>query len=224
MIVTFYRRAFCIITVIVSLCTTLNAQNDYKGLEWYLQDDQKNENNISVYAGLSMNSYTGGDTDDASMKVGFNVGISGKCYLTENFFGELSIGFATKGAKESEENYWEGNGYEFTLSTYNLDVPLYFGYRFCINDNSSLSLKLGPYITYAFAGKLKYEDDYGDKKSIGIGEFVDFNRLGAGIGCGVGYNYDKIGVTAIYQRGLTKLVKEQDIFEQNISLSLSYTF
>lgn len=230
----FLGRTVCMIIMLASLCTTALAQNESKPLE------------MGLYAGASLNSYRGDDVKNADMKVGFNVGITGRYFLYKNLFGELSIGVATKGYKQStyasSGQYWDDEGDNFDsemkdeMTTYNLDIPLYVGYRFSIGDSSGLSIKMGPYITYALSGQLKttgyiiiYPDIHSSEKEYidseqKIGDIEAFNKFGAGIGGGISYNYKNYCLTATYQRGLTKIYKGRDEFEQNISLSLSYTF
>lgn len=230
----FFQRTICMIALVTLSCSFAFSQDDVKHYEF------------GVFAGASINSYTGNDIENADMKMGFNVGITGRYYIYKNLFGELSVGVATKGYKqttsESSGQYWDDEGINFdsevedNMTTYNLDIPLYVGYRFPISETSSLSVKIGPYITYAFSGKLKtsgyvitYPDIHSSEKEYitqekKIGDMDDYRKFGVGIGCGIGYNYKNYGITASFQRGLTKLYDKKDIFEQNISLSLSYSF
>ncbi|MCM1483060.1 MAG: PorT family protein [Muribaculaceae bacterium] len=150
---TFYKRALCITAIITLFCTTAYAQYESKSFE------------LGIRAGASLNTYTGDDMQDADMKVGFNVGITGRYFFYNNLFGELSLGFATKGYKQntnaSSGQYWDDHGANYdsevnkNMTTYNLDIPLYIGYRIPLSDNSNLCIKAGPYITYALSGKLK---------------------------------------------------------------------
>lgn len=229
---TFFGRVVCMIAILMSICTTALAQDESKDLE------------SGIYAGATLNTYTGDDMSDVDMKVGFNVGITGRYFFYKNLFGELSLGVATKGYKQtsntSSGQYWDDEGANYDsetktdMTTYNLDIPLYVGYRFNIGNNSGLSIKVGPYITYTLAGQRKtsgyvitYPDIHSSEKEYinqekKIGDIDDFKKFGVGIGCGLSYNYKNYGITATYQRGLTKIYKDRDVFEQNISLSISY--
>lgn len=201
---------------------------------------------ISIYAGASLNSYTGDDFDDGEMKVGFNLGLTCRYFLYKDFFGEISLGFATKGYKKNmtatSGQYWDdyGNNYDSetnkNMTTYNLDIPLSIGYQFPIGNMSDLCIKVGPYLTYALSGKEKttgYMKIYPDIHSSEteyineekkISEIDEYKKFGAGIGFGISYKLKNCSITISYQRGLTKIYEEQDIFEQNISLSLGYNF
>lgn len=201
---------------------------------------------MGVYAGATLNTYTGKDIQNTEMKVGFNAGVIGSYSFYKNLFAELSLGVATKGYKQdtdtSSGQYWDDEGVNYDselkkdMTTYNLDIPLYIGYRFYIGDNSCFSIKVGPYITYALSGQLKtsgyvitYPDIHSSEKEYinkeeKIGEIKDYNKFGAGIGCEINYFYNNFGISATFQRGLTKMYKKSDIFEQNISLSLNYSF
>ena len=221
-------------TIITSFCTTTFAQNESKCFE------------LGAFAGASLNSYTGDDFQDADMKLGFNAGITGKYYFYKNFFGELSLGIATKGYKQdvsaSSGQYWDYDGVNYdsdikeNMTTYNLDIPLYVGYRFSIGRNSHFSVKIGPYITYALSGQLKtsgyvitYPDIHSSEKEYTretkkIGDMEGFNKFSCGAACGISYYYKNYGITVSYQRGLTEINKDKDIYEQNISLILGYSF
>lgn len=230
----FFQRVICIIAFVTLIFSNAIAQDDNKNYE------------LGVYAGAALNSYTGNDMEDADMKLGFNAGITGRYYIYNNLFGELSVGIASKGykktASESSGQYWIDDGENFdsdvkiNMATYNLDIPLYFGYRFPISEDSGFSIKIGPYITYALSGELKasgykiyYPDIHSSEKEPinikkKISDMDDYRKFGVGVGCGISYNLKNFGITASFQRGLTKLYDEQDVFEQNISLNLSYSF
>lgn len=197
-----------------------------------------------VFLGLSINNYVGGDIKDTKSKVGFNVGITGRYFFTDNWFAETSVGLYTKGYKAdntlSSGDYWDDEGanydseLETTMATYNLEIPINAGYRFVLTDKSSLKVKAGPYITYALAGEQKvkgYSTIYPDihsseteyiDESTDIGDIEGFNSFGLGFDIGVSYDYAKFSLSATFQRGLTKLFKDSKVYEQNFMLTLGY--
>lgn len=197
-----------------------------------------------VFAGVSLNSYVGSDIEDAKLKAGFHVGITGRYFITNDVFTEASFVFATKGYKSdasaSSGQYWDDSGTNYDsevktkLTTYNFDIPVNIGYRFVLDETSCLKVKFGPYFTYAFSGKLSekgymtyYPDIHSSEtehidESTSINDIDGFKNFGVGIGIGLSYDYSDFTVSATYQRGLTKIFDEGKIYEQNILVTIGY--
>lgn len=198
-----------------------------------------------IFAGLSINGFTGKAAKNFDTKSGFNVGLTARCYLINNFFAEASLAVATKGYKHdvyiSSGDYWDDEGSNFDTTTktdytsYNIDVPVLIGYRLPINDDLSLKIKAGPYFTYALSGKMtikEWDTSYSDIHSseteyteteTKIGDIDGFKNFGCGIHTGVSVDYKHYILSAYYQRAFTKLDKSKT-YEQNILLSIGYRF
>lgn len=120
------------------------------------------------------------------------------------------------------------------MVTYNLDIPINFGYNYVINDKMNVRAKTGPYLTYAFSGKENYSytdyingklDNGGQEETeTKIGDMDGFHKFGIGWSIGAEFNYDSYIVGITYQRGLTKLFKKTDIYESNIEFTLGMNF
>ena len=197
-----------------------------------------------VFAGVSLNSYVGSDIKDANLKIGFHLGFTGRYFISDALFMEGSFLVSTKGYKAntsgSSGQYWDDEGanydyeYDITMVTYNFDIPINIGYNIALTDNSSLKVKAGPYLTYAFSGKLKekgYETYYPDihssetehiDKSTNICDIEGFKNFGVGIGVGLSYDFSNFSISATYQHGLTKVLKKSKVYEQNILITLGY--
>ena len=67
------------------------------------------------------------------------------------------------------------------------------------------------------------ETEYIDE-STNIGDIDGYKPFGIGIGIGIGVEYQSLSFTGTYQRGLTKLLKGSNIYEQNILVTLGYRF
>lgn len=199
-----------------------------------------------IFAGLSVNGFTGTDAENYDTKCGFNVGVSGRYYILDNFFAEASLAIATKGYQydslASSGSNWddEGANYDGELTTkytsYNIDVPVLLGYRVSVNDDLSLKIKAGPYFTYALSGKETekgfqtiYPDIHSSEtehidEETKIGDMDGFKNFGYGVHAGLSIDYKNYILSAYYQRGLSKVFDENKAYEQNILVSVGYRF
>lgn len=199
-----------------------------------------------LYAGVSMNNFTGDYDENSDIKIGFNAGITARYYLVKDLFIEGSLGIATKGYKSrvmsSSGLYWddEGPNYDGSISTvfttYNLDLPILLGYKLSVNDDFNIKLKVGPYFTYALSGKSKrkgYWTEYEDIHSSAtenideetkIGDIDGFKNFGYGIHAGISADYKQLILSASYQRAFSKVFENKKAYEQNILISLGYRF
>lgn len=199
---------------------------------------------FEIFVGVSLNNFVGDNVKDTKMKIGGHGGITGRYFIMNGLFGEMSLAFATKGYKHNSSSssgqYWDDYGPNYdselntTMTTYNLDVPISIGYAFSISDNTKLRIKAGPYLTYAFSGELKqtgynkyYEDIHSSEtehinKTIKLDDIKNYVKFGIGIQGGIGLEFGKITLSGTFQKGLTKLIKDAEIYEQNILISLGY--
>ena len=118
-----------------------------------------------LYAGLSLNSWSGNDAKNSKNNVGFHIGLLQRYFLLEEVFLEAGISFATKGYKADENlssgQYWDDEGanydidYHYKMQTYNLEIPINVGYSSVWSSALSVHIKGGAYVTYALSGKQK---------------------------------------------------------------------
>lgn len=209
---------------------------------------QTNDTKIEkeVFAGLSMNGFTGSDADNLDMKTGFHAGVTARYYLYESVFLEGSLGLATKGYKsgsfETSGQYWldDDANYDRSISrkytSYNIDLPILAGYKLSVNDDLNIKIKVGPYLTYAVSGKEKvsgkdvyYPDIHSSEtlyinEETKIGDMDGFKNFGYGIHAGVSADYKQFVLSASYQHGFSKVFDKAKAYEQNILISLGYRF
>ena len=198
---------------------------------------------LEAFAGLSLNTNVGDDID-AKMKIGGHGGITGRYFFVNDFFGEVSLSFATKGYKMNNNNtsgsVWIDDGANYdselqtTMTTYNLEMPINIGYAYNISEDVRLRIKVGPYVTYAISGESKvtgYNTYYPDihssetehiNKTTKLSDISSYEKFCVGIQGGVGVEYGNFSLSATYQRGLTKLYENGKIYEQNVLITLGY--
>lgn len=214
----------------------------------FSNEDDDNKLEFEFFAGMPISKYVGKDAKDFKDRLGFHFGILARYYLYNNLFADFSLSFTQKGYKknvtESSGQYWndEGPNYDSktttTMTTYNTDIPINIGYRINISDELNLKVKVGPYFTYALWGEridkgyFSYSPDihsseidrFNNKTKIGKDSLKDFQRFGIGLSGGIEVNYSHFFISIVYQRGFTKLIKEQKKFENNIIVALGYQF
>lgn len=185
-------------------------------------------------------------SNEIKTNLGFHVGLYGDYYISNTIFTGAGIMFNTKGYKADEKQFsgesWDDEGANYDNSidvkmiTYNIDIPIYIGGRFDIGLDKSFYLKGGPYLTYALSGKrtrkgtnVFYDtvhsseiEHINEKIDIGKGELKDYQKFGVGLMGTVGFTYSNIFFEVSFQRGLTKLIKKNKMFEQNIMFSIGY--
>lgn len=235
-------------TIVVSNDETFVADSDSGDESYRLSGNYYEKKNCEyyVFAGISMNGFTGNDAKDLDMICGFHAGVSALCRFYENVFVEGSIVFATKGYKQditaSSGEYYDDEGANYDSSTakkymsYNVDIPILIGCNYAINDDLNLKIKVGPYMTYVISGKEK-QDGYitiypdihsGETEYINeetkVGDMKGFKHFGCGIHAGISVNYKYLVLSASYQRGFSKVFDKAKKYEQNILLSIGYKF
>lgn len=199
---------------------------------------------FEVFAGVSLNNNVGDGISDTKMKIGGHVGFTGRYYIVGDFWGEVSLAFATKGYKQTVSStsgqYWDDYGPNYdselktTMTTYNLDIPINIGYAFTFSDNLKLRIKAGPYFTFAISGELKetgyteyFEDTHSSEtdhinKTTKLNDLKGYEKFSIGIQGGIGLEIGKFVLSGTFQRGLTKLYTKNKLYEQNILISLGY--
>lgn len=232
----------------VSKNETFMADSNRGNESYQMRNDYLKKKNweYSVFAGISMNNFTGKDAKNLDMLCGFHAGVSASYFFHEYIFAEGSIALATKGYKQDETmssgDVWDDEGANYESSTskkymsYNVELPILIGYNFIVNENLSFRIKVGPYMTYVISGKEKtkgYTTIYSDihsseteyiNKKKKVKDIDGFNHFGYGIHTGISANYKCLVVSASYQRAFSKIIDKQKSYEQNILLSIGYKF
>lgn len=172
-----------------------------------------------------------GDTSLSMFKSGFGVSAGTVCniYLGRNFYLEpgASLFYDTYSFKDlaimGESGITENDPSLYKLG---IRIPVIVGYSFDITDNFAMSVFMGPELSYAFAGKIRYRhpeliDDAPDEL---FGDYQRRCNLAWKIGLGVPFNNFFVSIEAAL--GLTNLSKMANAsFRENcISLNATYYF
>lgn len=174
-----------------------------------------------VKAGVNMSNF-GGDMDDADPKIGFSIGATLDYGFTNNLYLLTGLDFTTKGAKGDIASRGK-----ITANPMYLQVPVHFGYKLDITDNSRLVVSAGPYAAYGIGGKYKLTvgdtsistDFFGDEED-GV-----FKRFDFGVGLSVGYEFDRFKAAIGYDFGLVNIsYGNNDVKTQNAFLTFGYRF
>ena len=193
-----------------------------------------------------MNNFTGDDIENTDMKLGFHAGITARYFFVKDVFLEGSLGIATKGYKITNQyssgSSWNDDGYNYDsevttkYSSYNLEIPILIGYKYAINKDINIKAKIGPYFTYALAGKqtekgyeIYYPDIHSSEKGYideetKIGDMSGFKNFGYGLHAGLSVEYNRYTLSASYQRGFSKVFDKAKTYEQNFLVSVGYKF
>jgi opacity protein-like surface antigen len=167
-------------------------------------------------AGLNFANLTG-DVEDASMKIGFNVGGFAEIKVSDKFSVQPELLYSTQGAK-SEESF-EGETIESEWNLSYLNIPIMAKYYV----SEKFSLEAGPQIGFLLGSKVKVESievDFKDNT-----ESIDF-----GLNIGSAYDFtENLFAGLRYNIGLSNVAKTESgddtkINNSVISLSLGYRF
>lgn len=179
---------------------------------------------------------------------GFHVGGNVDYLFTNILYAGIGLVFNQTGYKKeysmNSGKYWndEGANYESekteNMVTNKLDIPIHVGGIFDVTSNTKFFLEAGPFFSYVIGGQKKisgymttHEDIhsgeteyYSEKVKIGKDGLKDYQRFGYGVAASVGLAYKNIFLQFSYQRGLSKTIKKTKQYEQNLLLSIGYSF
>ncbi|MDR2954037.1 MAG: PorT family protein [Prevotella sp.] len=208
---------------------------------------------FNVEMGVSFSNLSGYPLDTKS-KAGFVAGMSVDWQFAKNWYVDFGVMFQEKGAKFDQE-YTDYNGYNLrspnsTLDAMYIQIPIHFGYKYQISKMMDISFHAGPYIAYGVGGQMKLGDtvekyglDWSYIESKPIGEFINdsfagfkryadtfsdayFKKLDYGLGLGVLFEYNNIGLGVNYDFGLTNIseVEANNVKNRAGYVTLGYRF
>jgi len=178
------------------------------------------ETKFGVKAGLNI-ANIGGDIEDASSKIGFNVGGFAEFKISDKFAIQPELLFSTQGAKTewSEDDVTV----EEKLNLSYLNIPVMA--KFYVAEK--FSLEAGPQIGFLLSAKSKFEGG-------GLSEEVDvkdaYESIDFGVNFGAGYDFtENLSAGVRYNLGLSNIAKTEDgeDFKMNnsvFSVSVGYKF
>ncbi|TDX09484.1 porin family protein [Flavobacterium sp. S87F.05.LMB.W.Kidney.N] len=177
---------------------------------------------FGLKGGINLSSFSG-DIEDASSKVGFQVGGFAEFKLTDKFSIQPELLYSTQGAKfeESEVNYF----YKEKINTNYLNVPVMAKYYVA----SKFSVEAGPQIGFLLSAKDKWEEMYYGEKNSGTDDAKDdIKSVSFGLNVGAGYDFtENVSVGVRYNFGLSNISdfdSDAKIHNNVVSLSVGYKF
>ena len=179
-------------------------------------------------AGLNFANLTG-DVEDASMKIGFNLGGFAEIKISDKFSVQPELLYSTQGAKfegSDEESSFES---KFNLSY--LNIPIMAKYYV----SEKFSLEAGPQIGLLLSAKAKSEVTTSfEGESVTVSAEADikeeFESIDFGFNLGAGYDFsEKVFAGLRYNVGLSNIAKTEagddyKVSNSVISLSVGYRF
>ena len=177
---------------------------------------------FGLKGGINLSNFTG-DIEDASSKVGFQVGGFAEFKLSDKFAIQPELLYSTQGAKykESEVNYL----YKETINLGYLNVPVMAKYYVI----DKLSIEAGPQIGFLLSAKDKWEETYLGEKYSGKESIKDsFKSVDFSLNVGAGYDFtENVSAGIRYNFGVSNISDFGDngkIHNNVISLSVGYKF
>lgn len=187
-----------VVLVAIMLCSSVSvfAQQQQTTAEHSLSPK------LGVRGGVNLSNMFVNDVSDENMKVGILLGVFAKLPLTKGFSIQPELNYSSKGAKETYDNFLEGEGeYRFNLNYIELPV---LG---VINLGKNFNIHAGPYISYLASVNIKDMNDDGTIEEIAELNAEDFNRIDYGLAGGLGIDIQNFSIGARYNYGLREIGK-----------------
>lgn len=157
---------------------------------------------LGVKGGINLSNMFVDEISDENMKVGINLGVFAKLPLTRGFSIQPELLYSSKGAKETYNNFLEGEGeYRFNLNYVELPVLA------VVNLGKNFNIHAGPYIAYLASVNIKDMNDDGTIDEIAELDAENFNRFDYGLSGGLGVDISNFSIGARYNYGLREIGK-----------------
>lgn len=147
---------------------------------------------------------------DYNTRTGFSVGAKGIYTFRDNsssWFVEAQAKLVSKGWKYDIATYDEGGNLiyysDWTCNAYYLEIPVYAGYKFKVNDNCGIFIEAGPYLAAGLFGNSDVkggEHNYEYYSNVFADGF--YKRFDWGLGGNVGVEYRHVQVSFGLHRSL----------------------
>lgn len=147
---------------------------------------------------------------DYNTRTGFSVGAKGIYTFRDNsssWFMEAQAKLVSKGWKYDIATYDEGGNLiyysDWTCNAYYLEIPVYAGYKFKVNDNCGIFIEAGPYLAAGLFGNSDVkggEHNYEYYSNVFADGF--YKRFDWGLGGNVGVEYRHVQVSFGLHRSL----------------------
>lgn len=187
-----------LLLVALAFAMTMSAQNEHK---------------FAIKAGAGLSTLVGSDSDGCKTILSYTVGASYDLSLSEKFSVIPGLELAKKG--------WKEDGVEGDINMGYIQVPVFAALKFPLGEaGTSLSIKVGPYVSYGLYGSDIYFADINET----INVFDEFERFDYGAIAGVSLDFDDVFVGIEYSRGLAKVHSSLKAYNQVIGLNVGYKF
>lgn len=196
---------------------------------------------LSVKGGLNMSNYYGDNLNDKSIKPGFHVGVGADLEFMTNIALQTGLFFSTKGAKYYH-NEPQADGYiKYDINANYLQLPIHIAYKIDVTPGTKVVFHAGPYLAYGVGGKREITSGWKPGYATILGEIEEdtfdknygFKPFDAGIGLGIGAEFDLITIDLGWDIGLKDIARSkygiaktnrEKIRNQSAYLSLGYKF
>jgi hypothetical protein len=157
---------------------------------------------FGIKAGLNLTNMYVQDVSDEKMKAGLTAGVYAKLPLAKGFSIQPELLYSNKGAKETYDNFIEGEG-EYRFNLHYIELPVLA----VINVAKNFNIHAGPYISYLVAADIKDLNDDGTIEDITELKADNFNRFDYGLAGGIGVDIQNFTIGARYNYGLKEIGK-----------------
>lgn len=141
---------------------------------------------------------------------------------------EPAVLYSTKGAKgdDNDENVVLYSDESFNINYFEVPINISYNIKLSSTDNVSPFVFAGPYIGYAFSGKIKSQNTT-EKLEIGNTNNDDFKPLDYGANFGAGVRFSNFHISAQYGIGLANIQPGNStlkVLNGVLGLSIGYRF
>jgi opacity protein-like surface antigen len=181
---------------------------------------------FGVKGGINLSTLTG-DIENASSKVGFQVGGFAEIKLSDKFSVQPELLYSLQGVKIEESIPEFDLNFKSTDNLSYLNIPVMAKYYVA----EKFSLEAGPQIGFLLSAKSDFTDISGDKATSGdIDVKDDYKSIDFGVNFGAGFDFtENLSAGLRYNLGLSNIAEnvEGENFKQKnsvFSLSVGYKF
>lgn len=166
---------------------------------------------FGIKAGMNVSSISkDGGLSDTSSKIGFNAGLFMNAPLAESFSIQPEVLYNDLGSKVTYTNSGSNNNASYSTNLGYISVPVMFQY----NATPEFYLEAGPEFSFLVNADTKVKDGNGSTSTTDWTSTAtdNLNVFNFGVGLGAGYYFTpKIGLTARYVAGFTKIGKDESL-------------
>ena len=187
-----------VVLVAIMLCSAVTVL----GQEQQTASETSLSPKLGIKGGINLSNMFVEDVSDENMKVGINLGVFAKLPLSTGFSIQPELLYSSKGAKQTYNNFIEGEGeYRFNLNYVELPVLA------VVNLGKNFNIHAGPYLAYLASVNIKDMEDNGTIEEIAELSAENFNRIDYGLSGGLGVDIENFSLGARYNYGLREIGK-----------------